>query len=77
MKTLVTAKKSKLYISALKVIGNMSMNDDLVKELIKAGILDVAILLLDHSKVSVRREICWIISNLLSSRDITMKFLEH
>lgn len=38
IKTVCESKKSKLYIPALKVIGNMSLCDELVGELVKANI---------------------------------------
>ena len=33
--------------------------------------------LLDHNKMNVRREICWILSNILSFKNFANKFLDQ
>ena len=50
---------------------------EFVETLIKNGLFSIAIFLLDHQKLNVRREICWILSNVLSFKEITLKFLSN
>lgn len=50
---------------AIKIIGNISTgNENHLEDLIKYGIFDLAIKMLDHPKKAIRREISWILSNI-------------
>lgn len=53
-----------IYIPSIKIIGNFSNgNENHTQELLNNGIFDLAIRLMDHPKKSIRREICWVLSN--------------
>ncbi len=49
----------------LRVIGNISNGNEIhTEELLRAGCLEIFTALLDHPKKSIKREVCWIISNI-------------
>jgi hypothetical protein len=55
----------KVSIPALKIIGNFSNgNENHTDALIKEGIFDFSLKMLESPKISIRREICWILSNI-------------
>jgi hypothetical protein len=54
-----------IFIPALKIIGNFSLSTPAhISTLIKEGVFDLAIMLLQSSRRSIRMEICWTLSNI-------------
>jgi len=49
----------------LRILGNISVGNELqTEELLKYGILNLFFKLIDHQKKQIRREVCWILSNI-------------
>lgn len=60
-----THKNSQIYFPALRVIGNVAcLGEYHTSLLIQAGIFDLAMKTLNHTKKPMRREMCWILSNI-------------
>lgn len=58
-------KNDTVLIPMLKIIGNISNGNQIhTEELLKADCLSLFLLLLEHQKSSIRREVCWILSNI-------------
>lgn len=70
---------SGLFIPSIRIIGNFSTGNELhTEELMKNGILDLLKELLGHPKTTIRREICWIASNIAAgTASQVLQLLNH
>lgn len=65
IKHLDKMKKMSILMPSLRIIGNIATGStDQTQKIIEKGIIDRLFLLLDHEKNTVRKECCWILSNI-------------
>ena len=58
-------QKGTVLIPLLKIIGNISNGNEVqTEQLLKADSLPLFLILLEHQKSSIRRQVCWILSNI-------------
>lgn len=70
-----THEVTQIYLPAIKTVGNIACaGEKHTDALIDNGVLDLAIKYLSHPKKSMRREMCWILSNIAAG---TRKQVEH
>lgn len=61
-------KSNQIYLPAIRVVGNIAcLGEFHTNLLIKNGIFELAGKLLNHPKKQIRREVCWILSNLAAA----------
>lgn len=54
-----------ILVPALRIVGNISIGNELhTEEILKGGVLDLLKQLYKHEKKSIRKEACWITSNI-------------
>ena len=69
--TFLTSSHPGVYVPAMRIIGNFSTgNEHHTNILIENDFLDIALGLLDHQKLIVRKEVCWILSNIAAGTDL-------
>lgn len=68
-----------VVIPAMRIIGNVSAgNEAQTEELLKAGALELLTDLIYHKKKNIRRETCWILSNIAAgTKSQVSQILSH
>jgi importin subunit alpha-6/7 len=62
---LVDSKKPQVIAPALRVLGNfVSGNEEQTQEVIDAGVLNVVMNIINGQKKNLRKEMCWLLSNI-------------
>ncbi len=75
----LSSNNPKMQAAAIRCVGNLASGESkVIRKMIKEGLLDALAITLNHSVKSIRKEICWTLSNILTeTSDIIEEVFVH